>query len=61
MKKVKLSLDTLRVDSFPTAEIAQGMGTVRAQQWTPHFSCFDTCNESCTCPIGSVCWSCFDC
>ena len=68
MKKVKLSLDGLRVESFPTAEIGQETGTVHArQQLTPgwlscgdscRFSCDFSCNESCTCPIESVCLEC---
>ena len=29
MKKVRLDLDALRVDSFSTAELAEGRGTVR--------------------------------
>ncbi|HEU4561454.1 MAG TPA: hypothetical protein VFS20_26610 [Longimicrobium sp.] len=68
MKKVKLSLDELRVESFSTANIRQETGTVHArQQFTPllscggdtcRFSCWNSCNESCTCPIGSVCEDC---
>ena len=62
MKKVELTLDALRVESFSTTEVAQETGTVHAHEFTPRFSCGDTCNESCTCPIASNCnWSCFDC
>jgi hypothetical protein len=62
MEKVKLTVDALRVESFPTAEIAQGRGTVHAQQVTrPRFSCANSCEESCTCQIASICWSCIDC
>jgi hypothetical protein len=62
MRKVKLSLDALRVESFPTAAIARETGTVHAQQLTPpRYGCGDTYNESCTCPIASNCnWSCFN-
>ncbi len=62
MEKVRLSVDALRVESFPTAEIAQARGTVHAQQGTrPIFTCANSCNESCTCQIASNCWSCVDC
>ncbi|HET7228715.1 MAG TPA: hypothetical protein VFJ16_01800 [Longimicrobium sp.] len=63
MKKVKLSPDALRVESFPTAAIARETGTVHARGITPpRYSCDGTCNESCTCPIASNCdWSCINC
>ena len=63
MKKVRLSLDVLRVESFPTAEIARETGTVHARELTPpRYSCGNTCNESCTCPIASNChFSCINC
>jgi hypothetical protein len=60
MRKVKLTLDALRVESFPTGG-AEGAGTVHAHI-TPGPGCgysnWDSCNESCTCPIASVCESC---
>jgi hypothetical protein len=62
MKKVKLSLDALHVESFPTGDAGR-TGTVHAH-FTPGPGCgysdWDSCNESCTCPIASVCYSCVE-
>lgn len=59
MKKVKLSIEILRVESFPTAEVARETGTVHARELTPR--CGNTFNESCTCPIASNCnYSCVE-
>jgi hypothetical protein len=56
MKKVTLSLDALRVESFETAVRLPDLGTVHAMEITPpRYSCIGSCNESCTCPIASVC------
>lgn len=58
MKKIRLSLDALRVDSFQTGGEGRA-GTVLAHiTWGP--ACggstnWESCNESCTCPIPSVC------
>jgi hypothetical protein len=60
MKKVQLKLDTLRVDSFPTAERIEERGTVKGQQlgsWganctnttCPPYHCFCTEMDSCRC------------
>lgn len=35
MKKLRLDLDRLAVDSFPTAAVAQDRGTVAAHEATP--------------------------
>lgn len=64
MKKIKLNLDTLRVDSFEAGGMGR-TGTVHAHDtWGPRCggsTNWDSCNESCTCPIASVCdWSCAD-
>lgn len=65
MKKVKLSVDALRVESFQTGREGR-TGTVHAHL-TPRPGCggysdWDSCNESCTCPIASNCdYSCVDC
>jgi hypothetical protein len=34
MKKLKLEMDALRVDSFEPAESAAGKGTVQGREWT---------------------------
>jgi hypothetical protein len=50
MRKLKLSLDELQVDSFhATAPEARG-GTVEANSWTQYAdeSCFGTCDGGCT-------------
>jgi len=58
MRKIRLSLDSLRVDSFSTGSAEAGGGTVHARQAgtiqpTAHFSCnysgFDTCVVECEC------------
>ncbi|HEX6751058.1 MAG TPA: hypothetical protein VF092_27460 [Longimicrobium sp.] len=56
MKKRKLALDTLRVESFSTAGPRAPRGTVRAQELTPANPCFpqDTLYDSCG-------WSEIDC
>ena len=46
MKKLKLDLDTLRVESFRTAEKADVRGTVLALEMT-------SCGEPCSCDCGS--------
>ena len=64
MKKVKLALEGLRVESFETDAAARETGTVHAHFTRPIIGCGtdDTCNESCTCPIASNCgYSCIDC
>lgn len=49
MRKLTLSLDTLKVDSFETNVQDGARGTVRAH-WTQHAdeSCFGTCDGMCT-------------
>lgn len=39
MRKLKLSLETLRVESFPTAAPPEGRGTVRAAEHTYGWDC----------------------
>lgn len=50
MRKLKLSLDELRVDSFHATGAAAAGGTVPGHSWTQHAdeSCFGTCDGMCT-------------
>ena len=45
-KKLRLGLDTLRVDTFETVAAAEGRGTVRALEYTCGPSCNRTCGAS---------------
>ena len=47
MEKIRLDLDTLAVESFPTAEGGDARGTVRAHAGTqqPAHTCFYTCGS----------------
>lgn len=56
MQKLKLDLDTLRVDSFQTAQTAAERGTVQANQDSYNCSAATACN--CNSTIFS--WSCQD-
>ena len=48
MKKLKLEIETLHVDSFePAAGAAADTGTVRGAELTQ----FQTCVQSCGCPV----------
>lgn len=60
MKKIQLKLDTLRVESFETAERFAERGTVNGHQLytrlanctnttCPPYHCFCTENQSCNC------------
>jgi hypothetical protein len=63
MKKVKLALEQLAVESFETDRVARQGGTVHAHLTRPIILCGTegSCNESCTCPIASNCnYSCPD-
>jgi hypothetical protein len=62
MKKLTLDVDTIAVESFPTAEIdAAARGTVDAHEDVAAFrtnradSCYTSCRadlrDACTCPI----------
>jgi len=62
MKKLSLDVDTIAVESFPTAEIdAAARGTVNANEDDAAFatrradSCYTSCRadqrDACTCPI----------
>jgi hypothetical protein len=56
MHKIRLDLDRLTVDSFPTAAVADERGTVHAADRSGHGpSCFTSCagggDPACTCPI----------
>lgn len=54
MRKLKLSLDDLQVDSFHATSGSSTRGTVPGHSWTQYAdeSCFQSCNGSCnqTCP-----------
>jgi hypothetical protein len=55
MRKLKLSLEDLQVDSFNVTPDASARGTVPGHNWTEYAdeSCFESCNGSCnqTCPL----------
>ena len=58
MKKIKLNVDGLRVESFETERAAEGTGTVRAAEaasgrpWTCDPSCDFTCDTmACPCRV----------
>lgn len=53
MRKLKLEVDALRVETFETAAAEQGMGTVHGQARPTRQSCADTCEA--TCGDGSTC------
>jgi hypothetical protein len=47
MKKLKLSLDEIVVESYATAKATSGRGTVQAAQETE--DCTAACDPECTC------------
>lgn len=58
MKKLKLELDTLAVDSFATGDDAETMrGTMHAHQRAVSGVCL-TGTETVTCPIVGTCVAC---
>lgn len=50
MRKLKLSLDALQVESFHATDAEGRRGTVPGHAWTEYAdeSCFGTCNGGCT-------------
>ncbi|HEX8246033.1 MAG TPA: hypothetical protein VF541_21135 [Longimicrobium sp.] len=69
MKKLKLQLDALEVESFEVAKQTAEGGTVRGHDSSSSarlgcmdgcVSCYDTCNATCeyTCMCDSVEWAC---
>jgi hypothetical protein len=74
MRKLKLSLDDLRVDSFHATDAEGRRGTVPAHAWTEYAdeSCFQSCNGGCTVSgpcggcggsysCGGTCWNSCNC
>jgi hypothetical protein len=68
MKKLQLSVESLRVDSFVTDAAADRRGTVQARSWTPTYGTFcwpgcgnsgDSCEQTCTC--NTKVSECYDC
>jgi hypothetical protein len=62
MRKLKLELHDLRIDSFTTTPMAREKGTVLGEQCTCDTACScpgcPTCDVSCTDPCGScTCWA----
>lgn len=53
MKKLSLTLDDLRVDSFHTSAAREEKGTVIAEQCT----CPTNCETQCTCPGCPTCYA----
>jgi hypothetical protein len=55
MRKLKLSLDELQVESFHANSNGSLRGTVPGNEWTEHAdeSCFGTCDGGCTRDWGS--------
>jgi hypothetical protein len=62
MRKLKLNLDQLTVDSFGTAPADEKKGTVLGEQCTCHTACTcpgcNTCDVSCHATCMSNCGSC---
>lgn len=66
MRKLKLSLDALEVESFEATANTSLRGTVPAHEWTEYAdeSCFGTCESDCTrnascqgqCGTGASCY-----
>jgi hypothetical protein len=52
MKKLRLNLDQLTVDSFDTAAAVVQRGTVRGEE---QCTCPTACNTNCTCPGCPTC------
>ncbi|HEX8393969.1 MAG TPA: hypothetical protein VF665_16620 [Longimicrobium sp.] len=52
MKKLKLDVETVAVQSFPTEQIdAPAPGTVRGQEaFAPSYIDFTACHTYCSCP-----------
>lgn len=48
MKKMKLNVETLNVESFPTREVAEARGTVAAHALITYPSPNYTCRYHCT-------------
>lgn len=58
MKKLKLNLDDLKVESFATTpEAPDRAGTVHAYD-DPTPTCIDTCGTGCTCDTCTMCYTC---
>lgn len=61
MKKLKLMVDALAVESFPTERVAAPRGTVQAQQdtgclcGTVDSTCYDTCGGPAYPTNGNTC------
>ncbi len=59
MKKLKLHLDDLRIDSFSTTSAAKPRGTVFGEQCTCYTQCTcpgcPTCDASCNGTCGATC------
>ena len=61
MRKLMLDVDTLDVESFPTLEVDEALGTVDAHMATQNCatraaaSCYTSCRadlrDACTCPV----------
>jgi hypothetical protein len=65
VKKIKLSLEELQIDSFATTEVPREKGTVFGEQCTCHTACTcpgcPTCDASCNGTCGDSCYgSCGD-
>jgi hypothetical protein len=57
MKKLRLDVDTLAVESFPTAPTAEELGTVfaaEAEAFATRTSCGGGGDPPCTCPPPTV-------
>jgi len=73
MKKLKLELDELSVESFPTARAEEERGTVAGQNEPPYTqscdgscvntcnSCVNTCYNTCQASCYDTCASCVTC
>ena len=63
MRKLRLDLDAVQVETFVTHAAAAGKGTVDARQGRETFGCpppTDTCGDTCACGPGTG-YSCASC
>ena len=64
MKKLKLQLDDLRIDSFDTTAVQKEKGTVVGEQYSYYTNCtcpgLFTCDQSCNGTCGASCQTCGD-
>jgi hypothetical protein len=56
MKKLRLELNALKVESFSTRDEANGRGTVEGREWSEEWNS-NCCPQSASVPVACVCAS----